>query len=84
MRIAKQLLTEAVIGIMIGATVYLTTLMLHLDTINPTPRSIAGLFIMSAVIGILSSISILTGSVYQLHMAPISSAPFWSSLQRTT
>ena len=56
MRIAKQLLTEAVIGIMIGATVYLTTLMLHLDTINPTPRSIAGLFIMSAVIGILSSI----------------------------
>ncbi|EKQ24346.1 DUF3021 domain-containing protein [Lacticaseibacillus paracasei] len=56
MRIAKQLLTEAVIGIMIGATIYLTTLMLHLDTINPTPRSIAGLFIMSAVIGILSSI----------------------------
>jgi len=31
MRIAKQLLTEAVIGIMIGATVYLTTLMLRLN-----------------------------------------------------
>lgn len=71
MKFAKELLTDSVLGIMIGATIYLTAFLLHFPVIAPTPRSIGGLFLMSAVIGMLTLIfnnEILTAPItYGLH-----------------
>ena len=71
MKIIKDLITASVIGMMIGATVYLGALMLHVQLTPPTPRTIAGLFVMSALIGMLALIfdneSLSLPVAYSLH-----------------
>ena len=56
---------------MIGATVYLGALMLQVQLTPPTPRTIAGLFVMSALIGMLALIfdneSLSLPVAYSLH-----------------
>ena len=71
MKIIKDLITDSVIGMMIGATVYLGALMLQVQLTPPTPRTIAGLFVMSALIGMLALIfdneSLSLPVAYSLH-----------------
>ena len=65
MKIIKDLITDSVIGMMIGATVYLGALMLHVQLTPPTPRTIAGLFGMLALIFDNESLSLPVA--YSLH-----------------
>lgn len=56
MKNLQDLNSDSVIGMMIGATVY-SGAHLRLDSLTPhTPRTIAGLFVMSALIGMLALI----------------------------
>lgn len=53
----RSLIVDALYGIMIGSTIYLMTIMLGIRAIQPTPVNLVGLFMMSAIIGIMTELT---------------------------
>lgn len=57
MKKIKELINDALYGIMIGSTIYLMTIMVGIRAIQPTPINLVGLFMMCAIIGITTELT---------------------------
>jgi len=56
MQTIKNILSDALIGVMIGSTIFLLTIAVGLTAATTTPKLIVGIFIMSGSIGALTQI----------------------------